>query len=184
MFGKEITEAARGVWRKKKARVRTQGQLLSSPLWCQPHLCPFQHPEISSGSVSFREVRQQTAHVLGQLKGYLVSGAMISGCDCVWLLAMLSGCDCVWLLLSQPLGAADCVTMEKLDLRACYSQKRGWKTAIMKEDENRVRLKERRRKWFIPKSYIWPVTSVNGFYWLKGLLQQNTDIQQSCEGST
>lgn len=112
MFGKEITEAARGVWRKKRARVRTQGPLLSFPLWCQPHLCPFQHPEIGSGSVSFREVRQQTAHVLGQLEGYLVSGAM------------LSGCGCAWLLLSQPLGAADCVTMEKLDVRAGYSQKR------------------------------------------------------------
>lgn len=37
---------------KKKARVRTQGLLSSSLFWCQPHMRPFPHPQISLDSVS------------------------------------------------------------------------------------------------------------------------------------
>lgn len=172
MFGKEITEAARGVWRKKRARVRTQGPLLSFPLWCQPHLCPFQHPEMAlvlslSGRCASRQPMclDNWKVILCLVPCYLDVAVRDSSYHNLWVLLTVSPWR-NW-------------TYEQATVR-----KGGWKTAIIKEGENRVRLKERRRKWFIPKSYIWPVTSVNGFYWLKGLLQQNTDIQQSCEGST
>lgn len=58
-------------------------------------------PDLPRVSVSFWEVCQQTTYVLGQLKGYLMSGTMISGCDCVRL------------LLSQPLSDTDCVIVTK-----------------------------------------------------------------------
>lgn len=152
---------------------------------------PFQHPQICPDFCLCREVCQQTARVLGQLKGYLVSTTVISGCDCMGLLLSQPLTTCYWLCHystsctnSNPQSEKDRVKEKQ------HNNKSRW-------EETWWKLKERRdRKWLIPSPaderefLILPSPAYDlqcltmDFTGLtnKVLLPQNIDIQQSCEG--